>query len=360
VAFSDEDMLRMVARLVKDGGETGMYEGWSADQDVLRRLKLTGEPLYTEPYDRSASVSDRELRDQLEGVLRVFTDLDRFKNDGEAAIREQQGAGNNVADVTHKERDKYGNQYQAQISGDGFESLLGRTITEMVDRRATAKALALAKQVLTLQAKLAKEDEDRKERERKDEDERKERDLEKEHKEKEAKEAADRERLDKERRDHDAKEAAKCTECGESLKEGEHHDHSAKESATILELRSMLKDMQSQMAQMQASQAPIGSRQFAETVPGGANAPGILQPALSMANQDDVNKVQSLTTQGAALMQKYQADPLQSSQIREELFKATTMYKQGGIPNISHPELAQVAKTLGLPNENKVFGGGLG
>lgn len=355
MAFSMEDMLRMVDRLVRNGGETGMYEGWSADQELLRRLQLTGDPLYAEPYTRTAQVSDDELKDQLEGVLRIFMETDQFTDDGRKSIQEQQNAGNDPADVTKKIAGKYPNPYQAQISGEGFESLMGKAITEMVDRKASQKALALTRQLLSLHAKLAKEDEDRKERERKDEEDRKARELDSARKDREAKEAEDA-ALARAKAESASKEAMKCKECGEALKDGETHDHGAHESAIVRDLKAQIQGLQSQMAQMQAAQPALGSRQFGETVPGGANAPGILQPTAG-ATPDTLAKVNTFMSQGLALMQKYQNDPSAMNQVREGVFNAMSFYKQGGTPNISHPEVAQLAKSLGLPNENIAFGG---
>lgn len=331
--------MRRIAALVKTGDEGPMYEGWAASQEMLRKLLLVGDPLYNEPANRTAAVADDENADVLKAVLELFNGLDEHDaKDGLKAIMEQQNSGNDVADVTKNEPGKYANRFQEQFSGVGFASLIDRLISSEVNRRSAA-AMALVQKALAALAQDRKDRED----ERKGEEERKRRE--------------EKDREDERKGEEDKK--ALCAECGKSLSDG--HTHEKKEAEEKHEdeekkaMSARIAALEQQLAQAQASasafQNPLGSRSGQTLpIPGGAGAPGVLNPTTTMQGQESLQKANAFGQEGMKLLNKYMTtDPAHAESLREDLREASMAFKFGGQPMIKDPELQEVASRLGLP-----------
>ena len=313
-----EEMLRGLAELIRTGDSEDFYRGWIANQAELRRTKEVSGT-YFEPYDRNAGISDAENLELLRPILEIFGSFKRDPEDGLRAIEAQQRSGDNVGDVTNRFPGKYRTPFQAQISGEGFESL-----------QQAINALVL-KQASKLAAEM-REHEKEEERKHKEEEERKKKE-------------------DEEREEHRKKEEE---EKERDRKEREEKDDKIKElSAQVENLTSMINTLQAQYA------SPLGSRVGMQApVPGGANASGVLQPTPPnpFGQQQTANEkaFSAFVTEGMKVVSKYDdgngTNRAKVAKLRNELKDAALAFKAGGVPALNDPELKAVADSLGLPH----------
>lgn len=322
MAQTPEEMLRHLMDLVKTGDQGDMYRNWGADQDKLRQMKLTGSPLYAEPYDRSANVTDRENTELLRRIFELFGQMGAVRDDGIKAVLDQQNAGNDVADVTQPGRDKYRTPFQEQFSGQGFEAALGSLLRGAVEQQAQTLALKVLAMVEDERRKKDEEDEHRK----KDEEDKRKKDEEDARRKKEDE--------DKRKKDEEAALAANVAL-----------------TAKLDEMQAKLSAMEQQLAQAQAAASPFGSRVGQSVAVGGATAPGVLQPTTSQTAQAAMQQIQSFTLEGQKVLGSVMStDPSRAERVRQDIFEASLQWKSGGRPTISDPELREIATRLGLPH----------
>ncbi len=311
-----EELLRRIAELVK-GEDTGMYRGWSPDQEALRR-EITEAGLYPEPYTRTAGISDKQNEWLLRRVFELFGMLDDNRRDGFKDVKAQQNAGDDPADITKNVEGKYRTSFQEQISGVGFEGL-ARNIQKLVLQEARALAAKMREDEKTEEERKRREDEERERRE-KEEAEKKERE-EKERREKEESEKKDREEKDK------------------------------KIAELSAQVESLMAELQT--VKNQALANPIGSRVGQSQPVSADGVAGILSPMnFNPAEAKAAHALSAFMDRGKIILAQYETekgDRAKATRIRKELIDAQLAYKNGGVARLHEPELQVAAKELGLP-----------